>query len=847
MPFIHAPIFWLGLACVSLPIIIHLLNRRRFRIRPWAAMQFLLDSVRRNKRRLRIEELILLLLRCLAILALAIAVARIFTESDLPGSTDSHTSVFVLDDTYSMDQQVASKAIFRTAAEDIVEQIKKLPKSSKVAIVLASAPATAKPLFALDLVENIDPEDLNRRLASLQTSDKRIGVVEMIEKGAKMIRNESGAKRLWLLSDFRKGDLKVEQVPALRAQYNALRVAGIEFVALDYGHEAHNNLTIESIELLERFALRGEPLRIRVTVRNNAREKSGAVRLTGTVRFAADTTASTDDTATGDDAIPLGEQTIPDIPAGRVGEFTFPLRATKSGSAVVSVALADDELAGDNAAHLALNIHPSQRALIVDGRPHPTDPAQSESWSYIGPLDPKGGASTGISVEVIAPDELGAKDLELYNFIALLDVAELTSITGTDGREVYPSLRKLERYVRGGGGLAIYTGENLDLAFYNGPLHAGGLGLSPYRIGEPVRTTEYFRLDPRSIVSSGEGSPMWIFDGQLSFHTAMVRFTAFTPTEASSAAPAAGDILPPRVLARFTDANASVAMAVRQFGKGTVAMAYTAATNRRWHDWTKTYVYAPFVKDTFLYIARTQPGRAGQQVGAPIVHRLSSRHAGLTSSLKSPGQPRVQLLPLEGFNPSAKATLSDLADRLAANEGQTPSDKALVEAGLAAKKALDDNDLAVMEETLKQAADVLKDARGQSSPAGRLYAELTGLTDTGLGELFGRELRFERADRCGVYELTVQARDASTTFFARNTDPGEGDLAHIADGKEDLVAVFGSQEFIYKDRSAAGSAADVSQTTDKREYWLWAMGALLALLAIETFLGQRFGHYETTK
>lgn len=841
MPFIHTPIFLLGLGLVSLPIIIHLLNRRRFRIRPWAAMQFLLDSVRRNRRRLRIEELILLLLRCLAILALAIAVARFFTESDLPGSTDSHTSVFVLDDTYSMDQQVASQAIFRTATEDLVEQIKKLPKSSKVGIVLASAPQAAEPLFALDLVENINPEDLSRRLASLQTSDKRVGAVDMIEKGARMIRDEKGAKRLWLLSDFRKGDLKDEDSPALRTQFKALRAEGIEFVALDYGHNAHNNLTIESIEMLERFAIRNTQLRIRVTVRNNAPASSGAVRLTGTVRFAPDTAAATDDTDQ-DDAVPLDEQTVGDIPSGGVRDFTFPLKPTKSGSAVVSVALADDELAGDNAAHLVLNIRPSLRALVVDGRPDLTDAELSESWPYRNALDPVGDGSWGISVDVIAPDELGAKDLEIYNFIALLDVGELPSITGGDGREFYPSLSKLERYVRGGGGLVIYTGDNPDLTFYNGPLHAGGLGLSPYRISDPVRTTEYFRLNPRSIVGDG---PMEHYHGQWSFNTALVRFTALTPTDTASVAPAAGDILPPRILARFTDAKASVAMAIRQFGKGAVAMVYVAASNRRWHDWTKdSQVYIPHVQDTVLYVARTQSGRTGQRVGAPIVHRLSDRHSGLTSSLKSPGQPRVQLLPLDGFNPSAKTALGDLADRLAATDGKTPSDKALAEAGDAAKGALADNDLAAMEEAIKQAADAVKDARGQNSPAGRLYAELTGLTDAGLGELFGRELRFERADRRGVYELTVQARDATTAFFARNTDPAEGDLAHIADGKEELAKVFDSKEFIYKDRSAAGSDADVSEATDKKEYWLWAMGALLALLAIETFLGQRFGHYD---
>ena len=41
MPFVHSAIFWLGLGCVSVPVIIHLLNRRRLRTRRWAAMQFL--------------------------------------------------------------------------------------------------------------------------------------------------------------------------------------------------------------------------------------------------------------------------------------------------------------------------------------------------------------------------------------------------------------------------------------------------------------------------------------------------------------------------------------------------------------------------------------------------------------------------------------------------------------------------------------------------------------------------------------------------------------------------------------------------------------------------------------
>ena len=278
-------------------------------------------------------------------------------------------------------------------------------------------------------------------------------------------------------------------------------------------------------------------------------------------------------------------------------------------------------------------------------------------------------------------------------------------------------------------------------------------------------------------------------------------------------------------------------------------MVYTAASNKRWHDWTRESApYVAHVQDTLKYIARTQSGRAGQPVGAPIVHQLSTTHAGLRGSLKSPGQPRVALAPVDGFNPSAKTALKDLAERIAALGAEAAgASKALAKAGAAAAQALADNDLAAMREALTTARDRLNDARGQNTPAGRLHAELAALLDAGLGELYGRELRFERADRSGIYELTVQARDARTVYFARNTDPDEGALAHIANGKSTLADAFGTDQFIYKDRSAGASAADVSDATDKREYWLWAMGALLALLAVETFLGQRFGHYDTKK
>src|SRR5205823_4820167 len=61
---------------ISSPIIIHLINRMRYKRIRWAAMEFLLKSQKRNRRRLIIEQLILLLLRILLVLLAALLLAR---------------------------------------------------------------------------------------------------------------------------------------------------------------------------------------------------------------------------------------------------------------------------------------------------------------------------------------------------------------------------------------------------------------------------------------------------------------------------------------------------------------------------------------------------------------------------------------------------------------------------------------------------------------------------------------------------------------------------------------------------------------------------------------------------
>ena len=78
MTFIN-PMILAGLAGISIPIIIHLLNRRKAKVVEWGAMRFLSGSLVSRRRRVQIEEMILLALRCLVMALIALAVARPFT------------------------------------------------------------------------------------------------------------------------------------------------------------------------------------------------------------------------------------------------------------------------------------------------------------------------------------------------------------------------------------------------------------------------------------------------------------------------------------------------------------------------------------------------------------------------------------------------------------------------------------------------------------------------------------------------------------------------------------------------------------------------------------------------
>ena len=171
---------------IASPIIIHFINRMRFRRVRFAAMEFLLASQQRNRRRLLIEQLILLLLRILIVLALAALIARLILDPSqmaLLGGARSH-HIVLLDDSGSMRDQWGETTAFDEGLDvirQLVQEGATRPNTQEFTLILLSDPEHP--------VAGLNQRKVNRHL--VHAVDKKLGNPRFVENAdAKIVEGE---------------------------------------------------------------------------------------------------------------------------------------------------------------------------------------------------------------------------------------------------------------------------------------------------------------------------------------------------------------------------------------------------------------------------------------------------------------------------------------------------------------------------------------------------------------------------------------------------------------------------------------------------------------------------------
>lgn len=212
------PLLLAALPIASLPIIIHLINQRRYQTIDWGAMRFLLEANRMSRGYARIRQWLILLFRTLVIAALIIAIARPLASGwlGLAGGGTADTTLILVDRSPSMTQRGAGAAESKleTGVRQLSQALRALGSSRWVLIdSVTQAPRELEsPAALLNTGADVNTSAASDMPALLQAAHDYIQ------------QNQSGETEIWICSDLRSNDWN-----AASGRWRTLRDSFLEF------------------------------------------------------------------------------------------------------------------------------------------------------------------------------------------------------------------------------------------------------------------------------------------------------------------------------------------------------------------------------------------------------------------------------------------------------------------------------------------------------------------------------------------------------------------------------------------------------------------------------------------
>lgn len=620
------PLFLAGLLAAALPIIIHLINRRKAVRRPFPAMKLLQESNERIARSVKIRQWVLLALRVLAVAVLAMAIAKPYVLSSQGMTADERLPtavVLVVENGVAMDYGNWQREARRTAGRRLAtfrpwDEVALLTTADEAPLVGRLTSDHGEVRRALDGIERrYSPGDLasallaaDQLLASSQLPNQRIVVI---------------------------GSNTLSSLPDTRRELNL--TSPIEYVSVGVEDQAAENLAVTSVTYQQEGSSRENRWRIDAVIENFGDTDATGVR----VQLSLDGQA-------------LGGTTL-EVPARGSASYSFVQRLEGTEMINAEVALIDaDPLEADNRYQFLLRPQRQVRALLVNGSPS-SNPINDELFFLTRAIAP-GAEQSGDQLlpSITTPEGLNRRDLQDFDVVVLSNVATITAAQSEE----------FHRFVHGGGGLFITMGDQVETESYN--QHLGEL------LPRPLRGVKQLarRDDPDAPVKvTRMGHPqrqhpifqVFSLPGGSTLQSVQVySYMLLDP------APADRDS---RQLLAFQD-NAP-ALLERQVGQGRVLL-FTTSIDRDWTDFPVRSSYLPVVNRSLLYLARraTSASDEVRHVGTPIRINVSEdvRNRAI---LRTPQGERFVLEPVEGeitFTPRTPEVYTFFADQDSGSNAQ---------------------------------------------------------------------------------------------------------------------------------------------------------------------------------
>lgn len=609
----------LGALAVASPILIHLLNKRRFKIVDWAAMDFLFEADKKNRRRVQLENFLLLLLRCLAMLLIGLLLARPFLPSSIANvmqQKQEFERVVLFDD--SLSQRVLNGTVpaIDTAKESLIEMMTALADSTDsddwltvmltsnpTEPLLSNEPLTKNTLGALSLViEEVECSD--------QGADYQVSLNEI--RNYVSGQRENVGRVAYVFSDMRQrdwagsGESDAQSAPNRIVQ--AIGDSTVGTFVVDVAGDADQNMTITEVRPLD-LQIADKVIRFGVSVANRGTQTVSDIRVLLQIN----------------DETPLYE-VIPSITPGQTEEVTFRyifnrpveepsfdnesdlapfqnyrVKAEIDRQTLGKEELAKDQLIEDSSAVYAARILNGIPVLLVDG--DPLSVSERSETHYLRSLNVFG---AGLSMDTITVSELETVSLSKYKVIFLCNVDDASA----------DRMKTLGQWMSDGGALVLMPGNQVRATTFNETFYKDGNGFSPIALkemaGDPTMNQWVnFEVDPqvhpslRLIVESDE--------------TSLGNVDVFSWWTSSYDSSQVGSLY--QVPLRLSDSENSPAMVDRSWGLGKVIV-FTIPADGDWTLWPSSPTFVPVMLDMIDYLVGSVGGGTTARLGQPLSYAV---------------------------------------------------------------------------------------------------------------------------------------------------------------------------------------------------------------------------------
>jgi hypothetical protein len=419
-----------GLAALSAPIAIHLWQRRRVVQLPFSTLKYLRIVAARTSRSAKLENLWLLLLRCLLFALLVFAASRPVINKKAfrsLGGNVQRTVVFVIDHSMSMGYKMNGQTRLETARAQALTVLDSLKDGDEAAVFASDD--RAEPLVAQPTQ---DRGVLRRAFDSLRPGEGSTDFATALIAARKVLAaSHKPVRELYLFTDNQAAGWEFDP----KAVFNdAWKKADASLIVIRSDDAPAPNAALAKIEISTPLVTVGERVAGVATVANYS---AAALSDVVTVHVLGEEVA-----AAAVEAPANGSQDV---------RFDFQLPATVTGKAVQGTAsLQGDNLSADDRFFFIVPIHQTPRIVIFEGAS--VGPARVHSGFYLRRALASG-ANGGEEPLALPATALADTDLNAYSAVFLADVPRLSD----------RAVIQLDNFAKAGGTIVYFPGDATEL------------------------------------------------------------------------------------------------------------------------------------------------------------------------------------------------------------------------------------------------------------------------------------------------------------------------------------------------------------------------------------------------